>query len=129
VHAKYLDEWAAVRLTAPTGWAVIAVQVGSYRASIPYPTLTHITANRHDLNAQFMSEHPGIGKEWLITMKRVVVSATDAHLPDAHDGLSGRWHKWFGHGERAKFTRSFENDTTHLFSLSFQILTAVRSKL
>jgi hypothetical protein len=78
----------------------------------------HITSKRSDLNAKFVSQHPWIGEERLIPLKRVVVGTADSDSSDADNGLGGCWRKWIGHGECADFSWSFKNDASHLVSLS-----------
>jgi hypothetical protein len=87
MHAKHLEKWAAVRLAAAARWAATTVEVRAHCTAVSCPQIVHPVANGNDLDTKLMPKDSRIREERLITMKRVVIGATDAYPSDAHDGF------------------------------------------
>jgi hypothetical protein len=96
MDSKGLVVMTAVGVTPSTGMAPLAVEIGFHAAPVSDGHPGHTLTDSHNLDAQFVSGNPGIGKERHLPQVASEVGAADADLMDtdhcfAQSGIRGRF--------------------------------------
>src|SRR5690242_8831950 len=93
---------------------------------ISFHQMEHICSNSHYFHTEFMTKYPWIRQEWLIAMKGMIVSSTDAYLSDANKCLGRSRHRWISKSNHPYFSRSIKTKCTHLRSFLWELDRAVQ---
>jgi hypothetical protein len=113
VNSQTLELNATVRTTLAAGDADATIQIRFNGTNVARVQVRYVRGQRHDFNAQFVSENSRIGKERLVTLEGVDVRSTDTDATNPHHGLAWQRPCRRLRFRKLKLARFVENDGFH----------------
>ena len=101
-------------MTPAAGDADATIQIRFNSTNVARFKARYVRSQRHDFDAQFVSENARIGKERLVTLEGVNVGATDANATNPHHGLAWQRPCRRLRFRKLKLARFVENDGFHV---------------
>jgi hypothetical protein len=113
MDAEHLHVATAVSSPLPTGKAGATIQIGLDTALVPHDDIRHTRTDRHNLDAEFVAQDPGIVEERLTTMEGMVISPAEADAMHTDQSLTYPWSVGFGHIVHCETSGFVKNNSVH----------------